>query len=55
MADFDSRLIELFREEIDYLRQAGAEFGARYPKIAGRLELSGQESSDPQIERLLES
>ena len=55
MADFDSRLIELFREEMDYLRQAGAEFGSRYPKIADRLELSGQESGDPQIERLLES
>jgi type VI secretion system protein ImpG len=55
MADFDSRLIELFRGEIEYLRKSGAEFGARYPKIAGRLELSGQESSDPQIERLLES
>ena len=55
MADFDSRLIELFRGEIEYLRKAGADFGTRYPKIAGRLELSGQESSDPQIERLLES
>ena len=50
MADFDSRLIELFRGEIEYLRKAGADFGTRYPKIAGRLELSGQESSDPQID-----
>lgn len=52
---FDERLVEGFRQELDYLRRAGADFARRYPKIASRLELSEGESSDPQIERLLES
>ncbi len=55
MADFDSRLIDLFRGEINYLRHAGQEFSRKYPRIASRLEISGQESPDPQVERLLES
>ena len=55
MADFDSRLIDLFRGEINYLRHAGQDFSRKYPRIASRLEISGQESPDPQVERLLES
>ena len=55
MSDFDNRLIELYRGEMQYLRQAGRDFSVKYPRIASRLELSEQESPDPQIERLLES
>ena len=54
MADFDARLIDQYQDEMNYLRQSGREFAKKYPKIAARLELSGQESPDPQVERLLE-
>ena len=45
----------MFRGEINYLRHAGQDFSRKYPRIASRLEISGQESPDPQVERLLES
>ena len=48
-------LVEYYHREIDYLRRSGAEFARRHPKIAERLELSAQDSPDPQVERLLES
>jgi type VI secretion system protein ImpG len=44
-----------YESELAYLRQSGQEFARSFPKIAKRLELSGGESPDPQIERLLES
>jgi len=55
MSAFDERLLELYETELRYLRYAGADFARRFPKLAARLELSGQGSADPQIERLLES
>ena len=44
-----------FREELDYLRIAGQNFARQHPKIAERLELSRDGSSDPHVERLIES
>ncbi|MBK8174250.1 MAG: type VI secretion system baseplate subunit TssF [Rhodospirillales bacterium] len=41
--------------ELEYLRTAGAEFAQQYPQVAGRLDLGDEGSSDPQIERLIES
>ena len=55
MSAFDERLLELYETELRYLRYAGADFARRFPKLAARLELSGQGSADPHIERLLES
>ena len=52
---FDEDLIELFHGELDYLRSAGADFARKYPKLASRLDLGGSESTDPQVERLLET
>lgn len=46
---------EYFQRELSYLRNSGALFAAQYPKIARRLDLSGVESSDPHVERLLQS
>lgn len=40
---------------MNYLRNAGQRFAQQYPKIAKRLELDLQGSSDPHVERLLES
>lgn len=48
-------LSEYYQYELSYLRSAGSDFAAKFPKIARRLDLSHNESSDPQIERLIES
>jgi type VI secretion system protein ImpG len=48
-------LLAAYQRELMYLRQAGAAFATRYPKIAARLELSADASADPHVERLIES
>ena len=48
-------MLEYYRRELDYLRTQSADFAARYPKVAQRLVLSGDESADPHTERLIES
>lgn len=48
-------LYPYYRAELDYLRHAARAFAAEYPNAATRLELSGEESPDPHVERLLES
>jgi type VI secretion system protein ImpG len=51
----DSRLVHLYNQELAHLREMGAEFAQQFPKIAGRLGISGTEvPSDPYVERLLE-
>ena len=53
-SDIDT-LSEYYRYELEYLRSAGADFANHFPKIARRLDLSHEESSDPHVERLIES
>lgn len=48
-------LSEYYRYELSYLRTAGKDFALHFPKIARRLDLSHEESSDPHVERLIES
>jgi type VI secretion system protein ImpG len=48
-------LSEYYQYELSYLRSAGSDFARRFPKIARRLDLSGNESTDPHVERLIES
>jgi type VI secretion system protein ImpG len=48
-------LSEYYQHELSYLRSAGSEFAARFPKIARRLDLSHNESTDPHVERMIES
>lgn len=48
-------LLRAYQRELAYLRQSGAAFAAKYPKIAARLELSADASADPHVERLIES
>ena len=55
MAESQDDLIDYYRRELGYLRHEGAEFGKRYPRVASQLDLSGDESPDPHVERLLES
>lgn len=48
-------LLAYYERELTYLRQMGAEFAQKYPKIASRLQLEGDRCADPHVERLLES
>lgn len=47
-------LLLYYERELMYLRRLGAEFGARYPKVAARLQLEPAKCDDPHVERLLE-
>ena len=48
-------LLAYYERELTYLRQMGAEFAERYPKIASRLMLESTRCEDPHVERLIES
>lgn len=48
-------LLLYYERELSFLRQMGAEFAAKYPKIAGRLLLEADRSEDPHVERLLQA
>lgn len=47
--------LRYYLEELSYVRQQGERFARAYPKVAGRLELQGDECPDPHVERLIES
>lgn len=51
MAD---ELLTYYERELTFLRQMGAEFAAKYPKIATRLLLEADKCEDPHVERLLQ-
>ena len=50
-----SRLLPFYQREMAYLLKIGQEFAKAYPRTAEKLELSAKGSSDPHVERLLES
>jgi len=50
----DPRILAYYNRELTHLRDLGGEFAAEFPKIAGRLGLSGFECADPYVERLME-
>lgn len=50
----DPRLLRHYNQELQHLREMGAEFAAKFPKIAERLSMDGIEVADPYVERLLE-
>jgi type VI secretion system protein ImpG len=50
----DPRLLKYYNQELQHLREMGAEFALQFPKIASRLRMEGLEVSDPYVERLLE-
>lgn len=43
-----------YQRELEFLRSSGADFAARYSKIADRLSLSAAGTQDPHVERLLQ-
>ena len=47
-------LRDYYESELTFLRQMGAEFAEKYPKIASRLQL-GADPPDPHVERLVEA
>lgn len=47
-------LLHYYNSELAYLRELGAEFAGRYPKVASRLLLDAEKCEDPHVERLLE-
>lgn len=48
-------LLEYYERELTFLRQMGAEFAEKYPKIASRLVLEPNRCEDPHVERLVEA
>lgn len=47
-------LLLYYERELTYMRQMGAEFAEKYPKIASRLQIERDRCEDPHVERLLE-
>lgn len=48
-------LLPYYERELGFLRSSSRDFAQRYPKIAGRLGLSGETCEDPHVERMIES
>lgn len=48
-------LLPHYERELAFLRGHSGDFARRYPKIAGRLQLTGDVGEDPHVERLIES
>src|SRR3954447_7766072 len=47
-------LLAYYNGELAFLREMGAEFAAKYPKVAARLLLEADKCEDPHVERILE-
>ncbi|MEN3332485.1 MAG: type secretion system protein ImpG [Blastocatellia bacterium] len=48
-------LLGYYERELVFLRQMGAEFAQKYPKIAARLTLEADKCEDPHVERMIEA
>lgn len=51
----DDSLLDYYERELTFIREMGAEFARKYPKIAGRLLLEPDRCEDPHTERLIEA
>jgi type VI secretion system protein ImpG len=51
----DDQLLNYYERELTFIREMGAEFARKYPKIAGRLLLESDKCEDPHTERLIEA
>ncbi|MBY0243710.1 MAG: type VI secretion system baseplate subunit TssF [Burkholderiaceae bacterium] len=49
------QLLPYYERELIMLRRHANQFAARYPKVAAQLALDGEQSADPQTERLIQS
>jgi len=50
----DDSFLDIYEDELAFLREMGAEFAEAHPKIAGRLKLDDTDVRDPYVERLME-
>jgi type VI secretion system protein ImpG len=48
-------VLSYYERELTFIREMGAEFAKKYPKIAGRLLLEPDKCEDPHTERLIEA
>lgn len=48
-------LLGYYEKELTFVRELGAEFAKKYPKIAGRLLLEADKCDDPHTERIIEA
>ena len=48
-------LLNYYERELTFIRQMGAQFAEKYPKIASRLQLEPDRCEDPHVERLVET
>lgn len=48
-------LLGYYERELVFMRQMGAEFAQKYPKIAARLQLEADKCEDPHVERIIEA
>ncbi len=51
----EDTFLSYYEQELTYIREMGAEFARKYPKIAGRLLLEPDKSEDPHTERIIEA
>ena len=49
------KLLPYYEQELSKLRQASHAFADRHPQLAARLQLTGESSTDPEVERLIQS
>ncbi len=55
MKNLHEKHLLYYQRELSFLRHMGGLFAAKYPKIAKRLNLNEYQSTDPHVERLIES
>lgn len=48
-------LLYYYERELGFMRQMGADFAERYPKVASRLALETTRCDDPHVERIIEA
>jgi len=51
----DDDILNYYERELTFIREMGAEFAKKYPKIAARLQLEPDKCEDPHTERLIEA
>lgn len=51
----DERLLNYYRQELDYLKEEGAYFAKAHPALATHLKLNQEQVEDPFVGRILES
>ncbi|HLJ86715.1 MAG TPA: type VI secretion system baseplate subunit TssF [Candidatus Angelobacter sp.] len=54
MPSVREELLTYYERELAYIRQMGAEFAQKYPRLAGSLLLEPDRCEDPHVERLME-